>query len=501
MSLIETWRARAARRLAPFAVSPELVSLAAVAVAFAGVVFAKNLFYDADTYWHTAAGQWILDHRTVPAVDPFSYTFKGREWHAHEWLSEVFMALAFRAGGWAGIAVLMAAAGALAAWIMAQTLARWLWVIPRTAILALVFACVNNRLFARPHILSLPLALAWTAGLLVARDKGRRPSFWLLPVMTVWANMHGGYLIGLLMIGPLALEALLAAKSWDARRKAAIDWGLFGLLALGAALLTPLGVDGLLFPFQVQSMETLRGIREWLPADFTQVTTLEVAILGSLFFLLAWGTKVPMLRLAMVLAFLHLALAHRRHELLLMTTAPLLLAPAFAAALQPGRLGDIASTRTRGLWLGRAAALAAVLGIAVPRLQEPIIRRDAVSAPITALSKVPAELRSQPVFNHYDFGGYLIFKGVPTFIDGRADLYGDEWMRRYFRIMRGEPKAVDELLAKEKPVWMVIRSRDALARAMKDRPGWRTLHADAWAVVLVDVDALAKANAAKATPP
>lgn len=501
MNRLDAWRASAARRLAPFAVSPELVSLAAVAIAFAGVVFAKNLFYDADTYWHVAAGQWILDHRAVPAVDPFSYTFRGREWHAHEWLSEVFMAWAFRGGGWAGVAVLMAAAAGLAAWIMAQTLARWLWVIPRTITLGLVLACVNTRVFARPHILATPLAVAWTAGLLVARDRNRRPSFWLLPVLTLWANMHGGYFIGLLMIGPLALEALLAARSWAARRKVVWDWGLFGVLALGATLLTPMGIEGLLFPLQVQNMETLRGIREWLPADFTGVTTLEVALLASLFFLLSRGAKVPMLRLGVVLAFLHLALAHRRHELLLATTAPLFLAPALAAALQPGRRGDLASTRRRGLWLGRAAALAAVLGVAIPRLQHPIIRTDAVSAPITALSKVPPELRAQPVFNHYDFGGYLIFKGIPTFIDGRADLYGDDWMRRYFRIMRGEPKAVDELLAREKPTWMLIRSRDALARAMKDRPGWRTLYADDWAVVLVDVDALAKAQARSTSAP
>ena len=161
---VDAWRARAARWLSPFAVSPRLVTLAVVVVAFVGVVFAKNILYDADTFWHVAAGNWILDHRAVPQVDIFSYSKLGQTWHAHEWLSEVVMALAFRGGGWGGVVLLTAAAGALAAGLMSHYLARWLWVIPRVATLGVVLACVNSRLFARPHIISLPLCNLYLQG-------------------------------------------------------------------------------------------------------------------------------------------------------------------------------------------------------------------------------------------------------------------------------------------------------------------------------------------------
>src|SRR6185369_4559302 len=76
-----------------------LVSLFAVAICTA-LAWVPKVLGDPDTYWHIAAGEWILDHRQIPLVDPFSYTFAGQPWTAHEWLSEVLLALAFRAGGW-----------------------------------------------------------------------------------------------------------------------------------------------------------------------------------------------------------------------------------------------------------------------------------------------------------------------------------------------------------------------------------------------------------------
>src|SRR6516165_4377913 len=80
---------------------------------YAVVAFAPQVLNDGDTWWHLAAGGWMLDHRQVLRADVFSYTFAGRPWHTHEWLAEVVMALAFRAAGWSGVVLLYgAAAGA-----------------------------------------------------------------------------------------------------------------------------------------------------------------------------------------------------------------------------------------------------------------------------------------------------------------------------------------------------------------------------------------------------
>ena len=96
------------------ALAPSLAALVLAAV----VLFAPAVLNDPDTYWHLAAGQWILDHGRVPHVDVFSYSRPGIPWVAHEWLSEVLMALAWRAGGWGGMLVLFAVAMGAAAWLL-----------------------------------------------------------------------------------------------------------------------------------------------------------------------------------------------------------------------------------------------------------------------------------------------------------------------------------------------------------------------------------------------
>src|SRR5271167_4840441 len=88
------------------------VAGAAAITLLAVASFSQRVFIDGDTNWHVAAGRWILLHRTVPLTDPFSFTFAGKPWIAHEWLSEVLMALAFLAGGWSGVVLLIGAAAA-----------------------------------------------------------------------------------------------------------------------------------------------------------------------------------------------------------------------------------------------------------------------------------------------------------------------------------------------------------------------------------------------------
>src|SRR5271170_6083240 len=84
-----------------------LVFLPALAV-FVACLLDPAVFADGDTSWHIAAGRWILAHRAVPPVDPFSFTFAGKPWVAHEWGAEVVLALAWLASGWSGVVLITA---------------------------------------------------------------------------------------------------------------------------------------------------------------------------------------------------------------------------------------------------------------------------------------------------------------------------------------------------------------------------------------------------------
>jgi hypothetical protein len=144
------------------------LSIAVALATFAAVSFTPRIFNEGDTYLHVAAGARMLNDGAVLLRDPFSFTFVGRPWVAHEWLSEIVMAHCYRAGGWAGLAIVTAGRFALALGFLAFHLGYWFsW--PRLLIVVtLAAACMAPGLLARPHILALPLLETWTAGLVLA---------------------------------------------------------------------------------------------------------------------------------------------------------------------------------------------------------------------------------------------------------------------------------------------------------------------------------------------
>ena len=108
----------------------------------AALSFAAPILNDGDTFWHVATGRWILQHGAVPATDPFSFTFVGRPWVTHEWLTEVVMAAAYLSGGWAGLMLLVGLAMGVTAALMGAWLLRWLGMLP--ALLAEPFTGVRD---------------------------------------------------------------------------------------------------------------------------------------------------------------------------------------------------------------------------------------------------------------------------------------------------------------------------------------------------------------------
>src|SRR5215469_12838974 len=105
---------------------------------FAFAIATQSVFTDGDTNWQVAAGRWILAHRQVPRVDPFSYTFAGRPWVAHEWGAQVVLAGAYDLAGWAGVMWITGVAAALAVAIVAAEITPRLRTF--SAIVALGFA-------------------------------------------------------------------------------------------------------------------------------------------------------------------------------------------------------------------------------------------------------------------------------------------------------------------------------------------------------------------------
>lgn len=456
------------------------LGLAAIAVAlFALAAFSPAVLGDGDTFSHLATGEWIIAHGAAPRADPFSHSLPGAPWVAHEWLSEVLLTLAFRLGGWSGVVLLTAAAAASAALIVGLGAARELRGAPLIATVGFGLGLMTASLLARPHMLALPIAAAWSAGLLAARDRGRSPPLALAALMTAWANMHGGFIFGLMLIGPFALEALAEAPA-GARLATARAWTLFGLASLAAALINPYGVEALILPFRLMGIESLSRISEWRPQDFSHPGTMELALLALIGLTLTRPFAMTPIRAALLIALVAIALEHSRHQVLLGILAPMLLARPIAAAVGGGPVGDERRETAR---IAISATVAAALALGAARLMAPVERADGPVAPISALAAVPPDLRAKPVLNEYGFGGYLIFSHVRPFIDARAELYGDAMLSLYDKLQAGDPAAIESTLERYDIAWAIFPP-DARIVAILDRtPGWRRLHADAFAVV------------------
>ncbi len=448
---------------------------------------------DGDTFLHIAAGGWMIDHRAVLHTDPFSATFAGAPWTTHEWLAEIVLALAFRGAGWPGVLLLAGIAVAAAVLLLATHLRRWL---PPAAVATLATAailCTAPQLLARPHLLALPVLEPWVAGLLVARSRTAAPSWRLLPLMTLWANLHGSFLFGLLLVVPLAAEAAWCGRA--CRVATLRRWSLFLLGAVLASVLTPHGSEGLLFPIRLLHLQQLDSIVEWSPASFATLGPLEITLLAGLYWALSRGFRLPPVRLLLLLGLLHLALRHSRHQLLAGFVAPLLIAEPLgrflgwrtdASTTTQQRGSSPATRRGRGAGLACAGLLATLL-MAGLRLASPLARVDGPGAPISAVVHVPAALAAQPVLNDYGFGGYLIFSHLRPFIDGRADMYGDGFLAETLELGRQDRQIIAATLDRHRIAWTLLAPGNPLLTFLDDSPNWCRSYADRFAVVHVAV--------------
>ncbi|BCA02704.1 MULTISPECIES: hypothetical protein [Bradyrhizobium] len=461
----------------PFSARAALPWLVSLGVYATVLILGQRLLNDPDSYSHIEVGRWIMAHGALPASDPFSFSMHGAPWITFEWLSEMVYAGVYALSGWPGVVVVAAAAIALAFGLLTFFLLREL--SPTLTLLMVIAAVILSapHMLARPHVLVLPVMVTWAAALVRCMDRGGAPPYWALPLLVLWANLHGSVVLALGLIGPAVLEALLreGRSGWS---HVLLRWLPFAALALAASCLTPYGPEPLLMPLTTLGLgPALAWISEWRPQDFSRIGGFELLLLAGIF-ALSRGVTLPLVRALVVIGLLHFALAQIRNADLLAMLAPLYLAAPLGRKFG-GPTGDDAAGSSRGLTLAAFAGLIAVSAAALAH----DIRPAPIITPQAAIAQADLA-KAGPVLNDYSFGGYLIFAGIPTFIDGRGELYGGPFIDRYNRAVALVDLGDFLKLLDEYKIGATLLAPRTPAVAMLDRlPQWQRVYSDDVAVV------------------
>ena len=435
-----------------------------------GLASTARTFGDGDTAWHVAVGQWIARHGQIPTTDPFSFTAFGKPWVAMEWPADLLFAGVFHLAGYAGLAAITAAA------IMALNAIVLIYLRSRVGPIGLTLAIIGMDIvlsafmLARPHVLVWPLLAAWTVLLAKSSETGRPPPLWWALLLTLWANLHGSFPMAAVIGGFLALDAVIAVQ-WKTLRQ----WLVFAAVCLVAVCLQVNGLAGILQPFRVANLKTLHLIVEWLPTTTKNTPQFFGALLLVLGILLWRGVRIPIGRLLLLLTMLMLAFTQLRHQSWLAIVA---------AVIIPPLLGKRTEAKGNSL-----PVLAAAVPLLLVRALWPLTPPESVSNPRSLLAHVPAELKSQPVFNEYSFGGPLILAGIKPYIDGRSELYGDEFMTDYTEIAKGDWGRFERAVNRYKIRWTILPAGEFKLREELDHsPQWQRIYADKVGVIHVRKD-------------
>ena len=457
---------------------------------------------DPDTLWHIRTGQWILNHARVPTVDLYSYTAAGKPWISTEWLSEIVYAVAFNLGGWRAVAIVAIAACAAIVGIVCFYLLRHLRFTIAIGWAVAAAAASSPHFIARPHILSYVILAVWIVNLLEAYDEESPdlPRLAILaPLMVLWANIHGSFTFGLTLLyifTAFCLYHYFVLRNYTKCRRLAIVAAVVTL----CSFLTPYGMLPALMTTKLVSMKfALSYIVEWQSPNFQQSIYRPIYLTAILSLIAGFGVRLRGARLAVYALITFTGLRYIRGLLMFFFVVPIILArPVGASAWYlarqlPGKKsgeGDEGSDPIQEFLQKRSGAVLAVCAaLAVVMTASTLWRQDIVppktNTPEAALEFVRSKNIAGNVFNDYLFGGYLIWSGIPTFIDGRAELFGDDFVRKY-----AETVAVADIdkafavLDDYKVSWVILEPKEPLAKAITRGP-WDEAYSDKYAVVFV----------------
>lgn len=427
---------------------------------------------DPDVYWHLATAREALGDGIVHA-DRFSWTVPGEPIPADQWLGQIAWYSAYLAGGWTGVLALRTFAVAILATLLAYAALRERPERPLFGLVAAAPALILSRLMwvERPELLGLICLAALVPLLRSGRTGSDVALLATVPLLVLWANLHGSFALGVVLTALVAAEGVLRER---ARIPIYVTVGAGALLALVA---TPSGLATAASP-GLHFARPPREIMEWaVPDPATPAGLVWAATLAGLIAVAALSRRAAAHEVLTILPVAFLSLVAVRHMPLL----PIVAAPYVASRL-PGALGafwrivggsvPVAGGRATG---SRAPSIAhgavVVIALAVPALAVAAApdRPDERRYPTAALSTLPP---GPGLFNHYDWGGWLIWRApeTPVFVDGRLVPYLGPVLDEYRRIISAGPgwrEAIDRRGVRT----LLVRPSDPVAVRARDL-GW-----------------------------
>ena len=456
---------------------------------------------DPDFWWHLRIGRWMVDHGRLPSTDIFTHTVPAHVWTDHEYLTEILMWLVYSATGVTGLAIAFGLLTWAGFWLIYRQVRRQPWVIVGIALA--IGAIAGSPIWGpRAQMITFFLScleLYWLQGYL----SGRSRAIQLFPlVMVLWANLHGGWVIGFVWLG-VALVAELIGWAWDRENPAhRAHLRLLAIIAVAsvvAVAATPHGLSLYPYPFQTQgSVAQQRLIVEWFSPDFHQVYLRPFEAMVFLV-IIGFALKRPSLyELLLALVALGLALQSVRNVALFVAVATPVMINSYSAywkELSQARGWKLELPPRRIFAVITSIVLAVIIlatTVHVADSVSPARQRslDVASYPVAAADWLEAHPEvGTKMYNQYGWGGYLAYRFYPepsrrVFIFGEAALMGDQLLNEYqdVQTLRSDWKQV---LDKYGVDYIVYNRGEALANVLATQPDWTLVYQDSVAVIYV----------------
>jgi hypothetical protein len=430
-------------------------------------------------------------------ADPFSFTKAGEPWINHSWGAQIILYGAWQLAGNVGLAVYTAGLATAGMWFIYRMAAGNTYL----RAFALVLGAATAAVFwsSRPQMLSFALSALVLYLLHLHKRRGIDRLWWIPVMMGVWGNLHAGFSIGFIFLGG-SIAGEILGNIFTPGAEAVVPWRgvrkliLVTVASVAALLVNPYGLEMLAVPFQTVGIGALQNfIQEWNSPDFHQQQTWPfiALLLGVLGAVGASNKRLDWRDFVLVAGTAFMGLLAGRNIAVFAVVATPVLTIHLAAALdergwnlKPARRVTPRMARLNVLLvalvlLGALAKVLVVLDAAT--VQE----AQAEFLPVRAVDYLNTAQPPGPMFNSYNWGGYLLFArpDEPVFVDGRTDLYRDAFLTDdYLNTATGRDGWRETLDAYGIRL-VVVETGSGLARALRDEPGWSLDYTDKQAVV------------------